>query len=92
MSSALTGFAVFLLLNLGAGLWRIWRGPTAADRMSAVLLFGTTTVALLLVLAEIEQQPALRDVALLFVLLAAISSVAFVSLPLVRGTGRAEDE
>lgn len=85
MSTLLAALAVFLLLNLAAGLWRVWKGPTAADRMSAVLLFGSTTVALLLVLAELEAQPALRDVALLFVMLAAILSVAFVGLP--RSTG-----
>jgi multicomponent Na+:H+ antiporter subunit F len=84
MTAVLPGLAVFLLLNLAAGLWRVWRGPTAADRMSAVLLFGSTTVALLLVLAELDAQPALRDVALLFVMLAAILSVAFVGVPRAR--------
>lgn len=88
MTTVLEGLAVFLLLNLAAGLWRVWRGPTAADRMSAVLLFGSTTVALLLVLAELDRQPALRDVALLFVMLAAILSVAFVGVPRGRGDRR----
>lgn len=88
MTSLLTGLALFLLLNLAAGLWRVWRGPTAADRMSAVLLFGSTTVALLLVLAELDSRPALRDVALLFVMLAAILSVAFVGVPRWRGGRR----
>ncbi|TXK65782.1 monovalent cation/H+ antiporter complex subunit F [Alkalisalibacterium limincola] len=88
MSTFLAGLAVFLLLNLAAGLWRVWRGPSAADRMSAVLLFGSTTVALLLVLAELGGEPALRDVALVFVMLAAILSVAFVGLPRTRNDGR----
>lgn len=89
MSTLLASLAVFLLLNLAAGLWRVWKGPTAADRMSAVLLFGSTTVALLLVLAELGAEPALRDVALLFVMLAAILSVAFVGLPGTRGDDEA---
>jgi len=72
---------LFLLLNLGAGLARVARGPTPADRMLAALLFGSTTVATLLLLAEWMQLPGLRDVALLFVLLAAIISVAFIALP-----------
>lgn len=72
---------VFLLLNLMAGLWRVHAGPADADRLSAVLLFGTTTVAVVLVLAESMGRPALRDMALLFVLLAAIISVAFFHLP-----------
>jgi len=75
------GLAVFLLLNLLAGLWRVHRGPTAADRMLAALLFGTTTVAVLLLLAEAMGLPALRDVALLFVVLAAVIAVAFTRVP-----------
>lgn len=68
----------FLVLNLAAGLWRVMRGPTAADRMLAAQLFGTTAVAALLLLAEGMQRPALRDVALVFALLAAVAAVAFV--------------
>jgi len=81
METLLPLVVLFLLLNLGAGLARVGRGPTAADRMLAAQLFGSTTVAILLLLAEWMQEPALRDVALLFVLLAAILSVAFVALP-----------
>jgi multicomponent Na+:H+ antiporter subunit F len=82
MTAMLLPYAVlFLLINLAAGLWRVLRGPGTVDRMLAVLLFGTTTVAILLLLAELQQLPALRDVALLFVLLAAIISIAFVGLP-----------
>jgi multicomponent Na+:H+ antiporter subunit F len=70
--------AIFLLLNILAGLLRILRGPTPADRMLAAQLFGTTGVAILLLLAEAFGQPALRDVALIFVLLGALAAVAFV--------------
>ena len=70
--------ALFLLLNLVAGMWRVLRGPTAADRMLAAQLFGTTAVALLLLLAQAYDKAALRDVALVFALLAAVTTVAFV--------------
>ncbi|BBA32168.1 multisubunit sodium/proton antiporter subunit MrpF [Methylocaldum marinum] len=70
--------ACFLLLNISAGLLRIVRGPDAADRMLAAQLFGTTGVAVLLLLAEAQNVPALRDVALIFVLLAVLATVAFV--------------
>jgi multicomponent Na+:H+ antiporter subunit F len=70
--------ALFLLLNLGAGMWRVVSGPTAADRMLAAQLFGTTAVAMLLLLAESTATAVLRDVALLFALLAAVTAVAFV--------------
>ncbi len=70
--------ALFLLMNLSAGMWRILKGPTAADRMLAAQLFGTTAVALLLLLAQAAENAALRDVALVFALLAAVTAVAFV--------------
>ena len=70
--------ALFLLLNLFAGMWRVLRGPTAADRMLAAQLFGTSTVAVLLLLAQASGNAALRDVALVFALLAAVTAVAFV--------------
>lgn len=71
--------ALFLLLTLMLGFVRIWRGPTAADRMLASQLFGTTGVALLLVLAEAQQMPTLRDVALILAVLAVFSVAAFVT-------------
>jgi len=70
--------ALFLLLTLVAGLWRVLHGPTAADRMLAAQLFGTSAVACALLLAQALERPALRDVALVFALLAAITAVAFV--------------
>lgn len=73
------GIAVFLLLSLAGGLFRILRGPTAEDRMLAAQLFGSTGAAILLVLGEAMSRPALRDVALVFVLLAAVNTAAFVA-------------
>lgn len=68
-----------LLLALVLGVWRVWIGPTLADRMLAAQLFGTTGVALMLVLAELMQEPALRDVGLVLALLAVMATVAFVA-------------
>ena len=73
-----SGMALFLLLTLVAGLWRVLRGPTPADRMLAAQLFGTTAVACVLLLAQAFDLPPLRDVALVFALLAAVTAVAFV--------------
>jgi multicomponent Na+:H+ antiporter subunit F len=69
--------AAFLLANLLVALVRVVRDPTAADRLLAVLLFGTTGVAVLLLLAHAGASPALVDVALVFALLAVITGVAF---------------
>lgn len=78
MQTLYLALAVFLLLNLGAGMWRVLRGPSAADRMLAAQLFGTTAVAVLVLLAQTTGSAALLDVALLFALLAAVTAVAFV--------------
>lgn len=79
MNWLLESVAVLLLASLALGLLRIWRGPGVADRMLAAQLFGTTGVALLLVLAELQQRPALRDVALVLALLALLAVLAFVA-------------
>ena len=78
METLYLAVAVFLMLNIAAGLLRTLRGPTSADRMLAAQLFGTTGVAILLLLAEAQGLPPLRDVALVFALLAALATVAFV--------------
>lgn len=70
--------AVFILISVVAGLFRVLKGPTAADRMLAAQLFGTGGVAILLVLAHAMQMPSLVDVALVYALLAAITMVVFV--------------
>ncbi|ADE14941.1 multiple resistance and pH regulation protein F [Nitrosococcus halophilus Nc 4] len=67
-----------LIVTIMVGLIRIVRGPTAADRMLTAQLFGTTSVAILLLLGEATDTPALQDVALVFALLAAIAGIAFV--------------
>lgn len=69
--------AAFLLVNLLVALLRVVRGPTAADQLLAALLFGTTGVAILLLLADHGASHGLVDTALVFALLAAITGVAF---------------
>lgn len=77
MPDTSAALAVFLLATLCAGLVRVWRGPTPADRMLAAQLFGTTGVAILIVLAGAGVS-ALRSVALVLSLLAAVAIVVFV--------------
>lgn len=69
--------ALFLLINLVVALVRAARGPTPADRMLTALLFGSTGVGVLALLAYAGGAPALVDVALTLALLAAIAGVAF---------------
>ncbi len=70
--------AMFLVLNILAGLWRVAKGPDQADRMVAAQLFGTTGVATLLLLAQALDSPYIKNAALLFALLAVMAVLAFV--------------
>lgn len=70
--------AVALLCTVLLGLWRVIKGPTLLDRLLSVQLFGTTGVALCLILAQALGQSALRDVALVLAVLAAAAPVALV--------------
>ena len=78
MSATLTAIAGLLLLLLLAGMVRVLRGPTDADRMVTAQLFGTTAVAVLLLLSVAFDAPAMIDVALVTALLAVVAAVAFV--------------
>jgi multicomponent Na+:H+ antiporter subunit F len=67
-----------LILTLVGGLVRVVLGPSEPDRMLAAQLMGTTGVGVLLLLSEVVDRPSLIDVALVFSLLAAVTTVAFV--------------
>jgi multicomponent Na+:H+ antiporter subunit F len=75
----LTWIALLLLCTLVAGMVRIVRGPRAADRMLGIQFSGTTSVAVLLLLAEAAGSDDLRNVALVFVLLSLLVLIVFVS-------------
>ena len=83
-------YAAALLGTIVVGLVRVERGPTPADRMLAAQLFGTSGVAMLLMLSLGLDTPSLRDVALVFALLAAMTAVAFVKRAWHRGVRDAE--
>jgi len=86
MTTVLSAIALFLFATSLAGLVRVWRGPTAPDRMLAPQLLGTTGIAVLLLAADAWGEPALRDVALVLALLALLTSLSFAA----RWLGRAE--
>ena len=70
--------ALILLGTLLAGLVRVLRGPKPADRMLGLQLFGSTSVGVLLLLGQAAEQVALQNVALVFLLLALMTVIAFV--------------
>jgi multicomponent Na+:H+ antiporter subunit F len=69
--------ALFLLANLLVALLAAAHGPSSADRMLVALLFGSTGVGLLVLLAHAGGGSPLVDVALVIALLAAIAGIAF---------------
>jgi len=71
-------FALILLPTIGVGMIRILRGPTSADRMMTAQLFGTSGVAILLLLSSGMGNPVLLDIALVFALLAALATMTFI--------------
>jgi multicomponent Na+:H+ antiporter subunit F len=72
------GVAAVLLANMVVGLVRAARSVNPDALTLAVLLFGSTGVAILLLLAEALALAALRDAALVFVGLAASVVVVLV--------------
>ena len=80
MTTYLTILAIILLITLLAGLGRVFKGPTTADRMLSVQLFGTTGVGILLLLGIAYRHTALLNVALVLALLAALTLIAYVRL------------
>jgi multicomponent Na+:H+ antiporter subunit F len=76
--AALLAAAGVILLTVVAGLWRVLRGPSPADKLMAAQLLTTGGIAALLLVAHAYGLPAIIDVALLLALLGAFASVAFV--------------
>ena len=78
MRSIIELLAVIIIATVALGLYRIERGPTGADRMLSSMLFGTSGIALTLVLGVVADMPSLLDMALVFAILGSITTVAFV--------------
>ncbi len=76
MAEFLLGAALLVLITVMAGLMRVLRGPTDADRIMAAQLLGTGGIGALLLAAVALGEPALFDLALTFAVLAAFASVA----------------
>lgn len=67
---------LLLLASLVLGMVRALKGPSLEDRLLSILLLGTGGVAILLLLSLSMRLPALLDVGLVLVLLAAVTAAA----------------
>ncbi|SFP39802.1 monovalent cation/H+ antiporter complex subunit F [Tranquillimonas alkanivorans] len=92
MSEWLIGIGSLLLVVTAASLWRVARGPEAADRMMGGQLVGTTGVAVVVLIAAADAAWAALDVALVLSLLATFASVAFVKTASRDGLGDPEED
>ena len=92
MNTFFLAAAALLLASVAAGLWRVWRGPRAADRMMAAQLVGTGGVGTILLLAAAGPHWVMLDAALVLALLAALAAVAFVKAGTPEGAGDPEAE
>ena len=77
MTGVYWGVSSILLATVAVGLWRFFIGPTAADRLMVTQLFGTTGVAICLLLGAALGNAAILDVALALALLAVVTTAAF---------------
>jgi multicomponent Na+:H+ antiporter subunit F len=83
--------ALALLAIVAAGLVRVYRGPSHADRLISAQLIGTGSVAIALLLAASSGNAAIIDVALVLALLAAFASVALIKSASPDGSGDFEE-
>ena len=71
---------VFLLLNIGLGLIRLWRGPSIADRLLTTQLFGSAGMAILLVMSGFSANLTLLNVVITFNVLSIILVICLVQV------------
>ena len=65
-----------LLVAIALGLVRAFRGPTLYDRVMAANMIGTLTVLMVAVLGFMAGRPEFLDIALVYVLISFVSTIA----------------
>lgn len=67
---------IILVILLFLCLFRVWRGPTLADRMVAIDILGILVVGVCVLLAVVAKQKFLIDIALAWIFLSFIGTLA----------------
>ncbi len=65
-----------ILVAIALGLVRAFRGPTLYDRVMAANMIGTLTVLMVAVLGFMAGRPEFLDIALVYVLISFVSTIA----------------
>ena len=85
LSTILLGAAVAFVVFAIVGLYRVYAGPTAPDRVIATSVVGTNTVIVIALLAAVLDEPVYLDIALVYGLLNFLLAIAFSKFSVERG-------
>ena len=80
--------SIVILIAIAVGLVRAFRGPTLFDRVLAANMIGTLTVLMVAVLGFMTGRPEFLDIALVYVLISFVSTIAVLRVVTLR-TGTA---
>ncbi|MDX1697133.1 MAG: monovalent cation/H+ antiporter complex subunit F [Thiohalobacterales bacterium] len=69
-----------ILIAIAVGLIRAVRGPSLFDRVLAVNMIGTLTVLMVAVLGFMTGRPEFLDIALVYVLISFVSTIAVLKV------------
>ena len=76
--------SVVILVAIAMGLLRASRGPTLYDRVLAANMIGTLTVLMVAVLGFMTGRPEFLDIALVYVLISFVSTIAVLKVVALR--------
>lgn len=78
--------ALVILVAIAVGLVRAFLGPTLYDRVLAANMVGTLTVLMVAVLGFMTGRPEFLDIALVYVLISFVSTIAVLRVYAARKT------
>ena len=78
--------SIVILVAIAVGLVRAFRGPTLYDRVLAANMIGTLTVLMVAILGFMTGRPEFLDIALVYVLISFVSTIAVLRVYIIRGT------
>ena len=79
-----TTVSIVILIAIAVGLVRAFRGPTLYDRVMAANMIGTLTVLMVAVLGFMTGRPEFLDIALVYVLISFVSTIAVLRVVALR--------
>ena len=83
---------IVILIAIAIGLVRAFRGPTLYDRVLASNMVGTLTVLMVAVLGFMSGRPEFLDIALVYVLISFVSTIAVLKVIALRKNATAATE